>query len=587
MLMATVASVLLFSQLDFTKTFIYEVPWLTMAEKRIMVGVALSSTTVAMALVVSIISFLVHIYSIGYMADDINIRSYFALLGFFTFAMLGLVWSNNLLITFCFWELVGYSSYRLIGFWNTKPTAIQAATKSFLINRVADAGFLLGIITLYSIGSLDISAWSVPVDSYWMTFAVICIFIGVMGKSAQFPFFTWLPDAMQGPTPVSALIHAATMVAAGIFILVRIQLLLTPTAMMVMASVGAITALVGGVAALFQYDIKKILAYSTMSQLGLMIIAIGSGSFDGGYLHLLNHAFFKAGLFLAAGALIHHFHFTTQDIREMGGATTTMRLTLYCLIICASALAAIPFTSGFVSKEIILSNLIDQASQNQFALVITIATVLISLLTVVYSFRLWWYLEAGSIQRGHDVPLIMRIPMIVLSIASIAILVSFNPFHISGWMDLFMGIRTDVSFRVTMLSISIVLIGTIAGYFLFRHRTGRTYPAFLQDDFLYIDKFYEQTFIQPILRMSELTLKIDSRVLDGALHQITFVTTSMAHLANWFDRYIIDLFLVGGAAWVAKTAGLLARSIVTGKIQYYLLWALALFLIFMISLLYF
>lgn len=586
LLVAAIISTVLFTQIDPAKASIYQTPWFTVGEKTLLAGIEISMMTVSMAMVVTIISFLVHLFSISYMADDLRVKNYFSQLGFFTFAMIGLVWSNNLLITFCFWELVGYSSYRLIGFWNTKPQAIQAATKSFLINRIADAGFLAGILIVYSLGSLDINSLNSATDSYWMSVAMICIFIGVMGKSAQFPFFTWLPDAMQGPTPVSALIHAATMVAAGVFVLVRLQVVLTPLPLMVMTIVGCITALVGGLGALFQYDIKKILAYSTMSQLGLMILAIGTASFEGGYLHLLNHAFFKAGLFLAAGALIHSFHHRTQDIRKMGGIAGTLRVTLFCILICLSALAALPFTSGFVSKEIILSGVMTNAS-GSFSWIVAITTIVISLVTVLYSFRLWWYLNATDAKYEYTIPMIMRIPIILLSAASVAVLISFNPIHISGWMDWILNIKSNISLSVTLLSIGIAAIGLVAGYFLYRNRTGRSYPAFLQNDFLYVDKVYEVIVIQPIVWASALTLKGDARILDWTLHQLTYLTTAIAHLTSWFDRFIIDKIFVDGAGWMAKIIGALARSVVMGKVQYYLIWALALFLIFVLSMLYF
>ena len=290
----------------------------------------LDNNALIMVVVVSFVSFFVHVYSIGYMANDSALPRYFALLGFFTFAMLGLVMSGNLLVAFCFWELVGFGSYRLIGHWHEKLSAAKASTKSFIINRLGDLGFLIGMMILWSwTGNLEISTFDFSgVPTFWMTAAGICIFMGVIGKSAQFPLFHWLPDAMEGPTPVSALIHAATMVAAGVFLLIRIAVLFNADALIVISIIGAITTILGALGALFQFDIKKILAYSTISQLGFMVMAIGAGAAQGGFMHLLHHAFFKAGLFLGAGAIIHAMHqayhynavpVDVQDIRNLGG----------------------------------------------------------------------------------------------------------------------------------------------------------------------------------------------------------------------------------------------------------------------------
>jgi NADH-quinone oxidoreductase subunit L len=268
------------------------------------------------------------------LAGDPAFRQYFAMLGFFTFSMLGVVVADNLLFVFIFWELVGFSSYMLIGHWKEKPEAADAAKRAFLFNRVGDIGFLIGLMILWThAGSFNITDLaSFSGENTWMTAASLCIFCGAIGKSAQFPLFSWLPDAMEGPTPVSALIHAATMVAAGIFLLARIDFLFTPAALNVVVITGTLTALAGALSALVQHDIKKILAYSTISQLGLMVVALGAGAPEAAMLHLFTHAFFKACLFLAAGAVIHSLHqaqhkshlsLDVQDIRNLGGLTET------------------------------------------------------------------------------------------------------------------------------------------------------------------------------------------------------------------------------------------------------------------------
>jgi NADH-quinone oxidoreductase subunit L len=258
-----------------------EVSWITFSDLHVSANLYLSDTSILMMTVVSAISFLVHLYSVGYMAGDGAVQKYFGMLGLFTFAMQGVVLSDNLLVLFIFWELVGFSSYLLIGHWNENEKAGRAATKAFIMNRIGDVAFLMGLAIVWAnVSSFEISQLNLASPFGWQTLASICIFGGVIGKSAQFPLYSWLPDAMEGPTPVSALIHAATMVAAGVYLLIRIFPFLTETALIIIAATGALTALAGAVCALFQNDIKKVLAYSTISQLGLMILSIGSNPFS-------------------------------------------------------------------------------------------------------------------------------------------------------------------------------------------------------------------------------------------------------------------------------------------------------------------
>lgn len=557
----------------------YSFPWLEVGEHQISINLLLDEKTTVMIMVVTFISLLVHLYSIGYMSDDSRLKTYFSLLGFFTFAMLGLVLSTNLLISFFFWELLGYSSYRLIGFWNTKAAAAQAATKSFLINRVADVFFLGGILIFYTIGSLEITALPALSKEAHFNWGMTCLFIGVMGKSAQFPFFTWLPDAMEGPTPVSALIHAATMVAAGIFVLIQLHPALTPEVAWGITIIGLLTALIGGIGALFQFDIKKILAYSTMSQLGLMMVAIGMGSREGAFLHLLNHAFFKAGLFLLAGGLMHAYHHHTQDIRQLKlGNNQMVRISA---IILLSALAAIPFTSGFVSKEIILTEVMKGSMPW-----VSVITLVISLITVIYTFRLWWYI-LGKDSAQHPTPAVMRLPVMVLAAASVAVLISFSPFQVTGWMNLFVSTSTSPTLLVKIISLLVTLVGISLGWMLYRHRPSSEYAAVLSTDFLFIDRFYQTLMVRPIIWVSQITERVDQKLIDSTIHRLTFITVSLAHVAHWLDRMVVDKFLVEGFAHIARFFGWMARSLVGGKVQYYLLWALALLLIYMTMLLYF
>ncbi len=548
-------------------------------------------------MIVSLVSFLVHLYSIGYMAKDHAAVRYFGMLGFFTFAMLGLVMSSNLLILFCFWELVGFSSYRLIGHWYEKPEAAKASTKAFLINRVGDLGFLIGLMILWSwLGNLDITNLNLAsIHPFWLTTAGICIFIGVIGKSAQFPLFHWLPDAMEGPTPVSALIHAATMVAAGVFLLIRIKSLFTDDALVIIAIVGATTALVGAIGALFQYDIKKILAYSTISQLGFMVMAIGAGAAQGGYLHLLHHAFFKAGLFLGAGAIIHAMHqaphhegnMDVQDIRNLGSLRKKLPITFITFMICAAALAGLPFTSGFVSKEMILTQMNTwMGNELSWKWLIMLGAWIVTFLTPFYTFRLVWFIFFAK--PKHDVgiievPFVMRLPMLALSLGSLTLFISFNPFHISSIVNVLMSLYPDTSDTIALLSTLVILIALASAFFIYRNYELKNQNKILTPHF-YLD-WVSDYVLMLVDRLTTLSHWIDRKVIDKIIHGLTYLQVGIAHITGWSDRYLVD-GVVHGVAYSAKGIGSLTRSLANGKIQSYLLWALAGLLIFILWILY-
>ncbi|WP_332368747.1 NADH-quinone oxidoreductase subunit L [Spirosoma telluris] len=328
--------------------------WAVLSGKSFQMSLRVDSLAALMLILVHFVALLVEIYSISYLHDEPKLRRYFAYLQLFIGAMLGIVLAGNLLVMYAFWELVGLASYLLIGFYAERQAASKAAQKAFLMNRVGDIGFLLGIfLTYYHFDTLDFTILATKgAGAIAPTALGICLFMGCVGKSAQFPLLTWLPDAMEGPTPVSALLHAATMVAAGIFLLARIHPLLSPDALVFVTLIGTITTVWGGYSALFQTDIKKVLAFSTVSQLGLMVAAMGTGNVSGAMFHLLTHAFFKAGLFLSVGAVIHAVH--TQDMRQMGGLRRVLSTTFIAYTLCAAALAGLPLLSGFLSKEIIL-----------------------------------------------------------------------------------------------------------------------------------------------------------------------------------------------------------------------------------------
>jgi len=453
-----VASILVFQDVRAGHTFNGPVyTWLLSGDVRMEVGFLIDTLTATMMLVVTSVSLMVHIYTIGYMADDPGYQRFFSYISLFTFAMLMLVMSNNFLQLFFGWEAVGLVSYLLIGFWYTRPTAIFANLKAFLVNRVGDFGFILGIgLVLAHFGSLDyatvfqaapskanavVNLWG---DSQWSLLTVACIllFVGAMGKSAQFPLHVWLPDSMEGPTPISALIHAATMVTAGIFMVARMSPLfeLSETALSVVIVIGAITALFMGFLGVVQNDIKRVVAYSTLSQLGYMTVALGASAYPVAIFHLMTHAFFKALLFLAAGSVIIGMHHD-QDIRRMGGLRRYMPITWITSLVGSLALIGTPFLSGFYSKDSIIEAVAaSHVPGAGFAHFAVLAGVFV---TAFYSFRMYFLVfhgkerfpahGAGHGDHGHDdhghghggtpheSPWVVTLPLVMLAIPSLII----------------------------------------------------------------------------------------------------------------------------------------------------------------------
>lgn len=567
------------------------IEWFTISGLTFGAGLSVTTTSLLMMSLVSLISFLVHLYSVGYMAGDGGIKRYFAGLGFFTFSMQGIVLANDLLLLFVFWELVGISSYMLIGHWMAKPQAGRAALKAFIMNRVGDAGFLIGLMIIWAHTStlnLD-EILRIPATHNWQLAASLCILCGVAGKSAQFPLFTWLPDAMEGPTPVSALIHAATMVAAGVYLLIRIFPLFPPQALDVIAVIGLLTALLGALAALSQYDIKKILAYSTISQLGLMLIAIGAGSPKAALLHLFTHAFFKACLFLCAGSVIFSLHqalhgtsnaFDVQDIRNLGGLRKKLPFTFAAFVISGASLAGIPFFSGFLSKEAILTSVWVHHSSLRGMLLI--GTSLVSFITVLYIFRLVWTVfmkkETKTLELPvNESPAIMQFPMTLLALGSLWFTVSFHPFHAPRWLPITPGLP-HVDF-LAFFSVLWVIIALLVSWWLFRSRQVSAIPL-LQHAF-YIDVFYQNVIARPVLKISELALQIDKRVIDPALHAVAYAQVTWAHIIGWIDTTFVD-GIVNFVARFTAMLGRLIRSFQGGKVQRYIFWAILALIVLMI-----
>ena len=456
---AFISSLVIFNDVQAGHTFNGPVyTWLTSGDYKFEVGFLIDSLTTTMMIVVTFVSLMVHIYTIGYMQEDPGYNRFFSYISLFTFSMLMLVMSNNFMQLFFGWEAVGLVSYLLIGFWFKKPTAIFANLKAFLVNRVGDFGFALGIGLLFAyVGSMDYSATFAALPALkeqsisllpgysWPLLAVIGIllFVGAMGKSAQFPLHVWLPDSMEGPTPISALIHAATMVTAGIFMVARMSPLyeLSDIALSFIIVIGSITALFMGFLGIIQNDIKRVVAYSTLSQLGYMTVALGASAYSVAVFHLMTHAFFKALLFLAAGSVIIGMHHD-QDIRNMGGLRKYMPLTWITSLIGSLALIGTPFLSGFYSKDSIIEAV--KASHipgSGFAYFAVVAGVFV---TAFYSFRMYFLVFHGEERFGkdhhddhhhddehhhglapgekpHETPLVVTLPLILLAIPSLLI----------------------------------------------------------------------------------------------------------------------------------------------------------------------
>lgn len=584
LLLLSAAVIILFPLLaDGQQTETYATTWLSIGTTSVQVGILSSPVTRLMAAVVLVVSTMVHIFSIGYVVHEKNTDRYFGFLGVFTFAMLGLVYSSNLLVTFCFWELVGFCSYRLIAHKQYKPAASRAATKAFLITKAGDVAFLIGLLLLWiQTGTLELPTLTTGATA--STLAGICIFIGVVGKSAQFPLFNWLPDAMQGPTPVSALIHAATMVAAGIFVLVQLAPVFTPETLWLITGVGVTSALMAAVGAWLATDIKKILAYSTISQLGFMLMALGLGEISGAFAHLLHHAFFKAGLFLSAGAIIHSLHqathhqpdFDVQDIRNLGGLRKQMPLTFAGFAVCAAALAGIPATTGYLSKEMILT-----AVHQQNLWWLEFAVWVIVFATPLYIFRLLWFTflkPAAHTLHIQEAPWVMRIPVLVLAAGSVTFLVYKG--QLQSFATQMLQLQISVPAWIMVGSVVVTSMALLVGW-LRRNARIRQREFIIQN---FLDEWNAQLILLTTF-VARLANVFDRKWIDGSIHALAYSKVALAHMVGWADKNIVD-GTVSGITHITRGLGGVARSVVNGKIQSYLLWAIAGLLIFIIWMLY-
>ena len=420
-------------------------PWLAVGDRfTLNVGILVDNVTAVMLLVVTGVSTLVHLFSIGYMHGDPRYNRFFAYLSIFSFSMLGLVLSESFFFIYIFWELVGLSSYLLIGFWFEKKSAADAGKKAFITTHIGDVGFLIGNMIIFvtcGVFGYDEVFQAIgqgKLSGTLLTIAGIGVFCGAIGKSAQFPLHVWLPDAMEGPTPVSALIHAATMVAAGVYLVGRVYPMFTPDAFLFIAYIGFITLFIAETIALTQNDIKKVLAYSTVSQLGYMIMGLGVGGYTAGLAHLATHAAFKACLFLGSGSVIHAVH--SQDIREMGGLRKKMPITFVTFVIATLAIAGVPGFSGFFSKDMILAAALEFGMKNPAHYVLFFGALFTAGMTAFYMFRLVIMTFLGEpkdhhkFDHAHESPPNMWVPLVVLAIFSFSFWFK-SPFVEKGWFQ--------------------------------------------------------------------------------------------------------------------------------------------------------
>ncbi len=563
------------------------------------IGWRLDRISVSLIALVSFISMLIHLFSIHYMKDDPGIKRYFAKLGFFTFSMLGVLGADHLLLLFVFWELVGFSSYLLIGFWYKNEGVPYAARIAFITNRIADAGFLIGIILIMvNSGTGFISELqSIDQTGWWVGAAGIGLVLGAFGKSAQVPFFTWLPRAMAGPTPVSALIHAATMVAAGVYLLIRTSVIMPPALVSTVAIAGALTAFIGAFSALAQTDIKKVLAYSTVSQLGYMVMGVGVGATDMALFHLWTHAFFKAGLFLSAGAIIHYFHkhfhsIDGQDMRNMGNLKSVMPVTQFSYLVCMLSLAGLPFFSGFLSKDgILLKSLEWSALAGPWAFIVPVLGFFTVGLTAYYMGKqalVVFYgknrMETELVKDKEDF-LTVRLPLIILAIGSLGLFYSFNPFvHHFQILDFWFGHQIPLSFSMGWLAPAISIPLAVGGLFV-AFRSYRPERSFTYRDYvarghyrkwsmhaLYLDQFYHESMVKAFNMISEIIYGLDRRFIDPVLNWLGMSFVVFSKLMDLVDKLIVDK-LVEFVAYISKLGGDFLRLFHGRRVQLHIFWA--------------
>jgi NADH-quinone oxidoreductase subunit L len=579
--------------------------WIASGDLKIEWALRIDTLTAVMLVVVNTVSAFVHLYSIGYMNEDPYRPRFFSYLSIFTFFMLMLVTADNLVQMFFGWEGVGLASYLLIGFWYYKPEAIAAAIKAFVVNRVGDFGFAIGIFALFMmVGAVDFDtifaqAPTLTGKTIWffgyhpdaLTLICLMLFMGAMGKSAQFLLHTWLPDAMEGPTPVSALIHAATMVTAGVFMVARLSPLfeLAPNAQTFVTFIGATTAIFAATVGLVQNDIKRIIAYSTCSQLGYMFVAMGCGAYSVGMFHLFTHAFFKALLFLGSGSVIHAMHHE-QDIRQMGGLKDRIPYTYVMMIIGTLALTGFPLTAGYFSKDAIIEAA--YAGKNPMALYAFICTVTAALLTSFYSWRLIFKTFHGEPhdrkhwKDAHESPMTMLIPLGFLAVGSVLAGLPFKQIFAGHGVEAFFGesltfAKTNtmledmehIPLQIGLLPTLMMVVGFVIAWQFYIRRPDIPVELARQHDFLYrfllnkwyFDELYDLIFVRPAKWIGRTLWKsgdgwlIDGFGPDGVSARVLDVTRNVVLLQTGYLYHYAFAMLIGAAAfitWFMFSAGI-------------------------------
>jgi NADH-quinone oxidoreductase subunit L len=553
------------------------VEWLRFGTFAVSLGIKYDDLAALMLFVVGVVGFLIHVFSLGYMHDDAARARFFGGLSIFMFSMIGIVLADNLFMIFIFWELVGFSSWLLIGHWHEKPSAADAAKKAFIVNRVGDFGFLIGIVMCFwvngTVNLTELGTLGAEHKLAYSTLLPLLLFCGAVGKSAQMPLQVWLPDAMEGPTPVSALIHAATMVAAGVYMLCRIHVLMVPDALTVIAWTGTITALYAALCAIVQSDIKKVLAYSTLSQLGYMVAAFGLGSLavthDAGgtahslvlaagvgaaMFHLTTHAFFKALMFLGSGSVIHGCHHE-QDIFKMGGLAKKMPVTFVTFTIGVLAIIGMPLLSGFFSKDAILY----LALKNNPGVFGVLAFT--AVLTSFYMARLWKLTFLGAprtkdADHAHESGLVMTVPLMMLALLSV----------VGGYGVVFGKLGGSVAALVpqahgadhtTILLVSLAVMTIGAGGALFFYKASGH------------DTLEEK--VQGVFRLLTAVKESFDRAYD---YYVAKVQQRFAMLLNFLEQIFLAGLIIRGLAGVAGLIGLGARALYTGSLHVYVYWFL-------------
>jgi NADH-quinone oxidoreductase subunit L len=596
-------------------------PWLSLGTLRVDVAFWVDPLSAVMILVVTGVGGLIHLYSIGYMHEDRSYWRYFAFLNLFTFAMLLLVTADNLLLMFIGWEGVGLCSYALIGFWYHDHTNTAAGNKAFIVNRVGDFGFILGIFLLFwsldqqghgtvAFREIEKFAGLLKDQKIWgagvVTLATLFLFIGATGKSAQLPLYVWLPDAMQGPTPVSALIHAATMVTAGVYMIARMHFLysLAPITLEIIAVIGIATALFAATIAVTQNDIKRVLAYSTISQLGYMFLATGVAAYGAAIFHLMTHAFFKACLFLGSGSIIHALG-GEQDMRKMGGLRPAMPYTFWTFAIAVLAISGTPLTAGFFSKDEILWQTFSSPHGSSLLWLLGVAG---AGLTAFYMFRQFFLVFFGECRAEgnvkahlHESPRVMTVPLVLLAIGSVAagwigLPAVFGGSRFAGWLEPVFGAHHEAHGSATLeetlmvLSVAVAALGFSVAYLLYYRRTleperfssllgGLPYRLLLNK--YYVDEIYQFVFVRGTLGLARVGAWIDQHIIDFVVDGSAKTTALISWLNGLFDNYVVD-WIVNKLADSTFDAGDRFRKVQTGNINSYLYVILGAVLVVMI-----